>query len=209
MSNRPTAREIVVGASLILAAVGSYELLNHIGRPNLISIDTPLDSLIPLLPIFVIPYLSFIPLVFLAIPLLALRDRVVFKAFAWAVFVTQMILNVLYVLVPATVVRPPLEGSDVFSMLLRDLVWGLDEPVNTFPSNHVALSVIAIFALARLSLSKWVTLALQLWLGVICVSTLFVHQHVIPDVIAGAAIGGVCFAVVYRIVQRGSQPDHA
>jgi membrane-associated phospholipid phosphatase len=202
MSSRPTAREIAVGASLILAAIGSYQLLNRMGRNQLITIDTPLDALIPLMPIFVIPYLSFIPLVFVGIPLMSLKNRLVFNTFAWSVFATQMILNALYLLVPATVVRPPLEGSDVFSVLLRDVVWGLDEPVNTFPSNHVALSVIAILALARLSLSKPVTVSLQIWLGVICLSTLFVHQHVIPDLIAGVLIGGLCFEVVYRILQR-------
>lgn len=202
MSNRPTTRDIVVGASLILIAIVSYELLNHIGRPYLITLDTPLDKLIPLVPAFVIPYLSFIPLVFVVMPLLTLRNPAVFRSFAWSVFVTQMILNLLYVMVPATVHRPAVEGADLFSVLLRDLVWGLDEPLNTFPSNHVALSVISFLALALLGLRKPVTLVLQMWLGVICLSTLFVYQHVILDVIAGAAIGAACFSIVYRIVQR-------
>jgi membrane-associated phospholipid phosphatase len=150
----------------------------------------------------VFPYLSFIPLVFVVVPLLALRSKQVFMSYATAVFAAQMVLNALYLLVPATVSRPELTGTDVFSVLLRDLVWGLDEPINTFPSNHVALSVIAMLALAQLGLNKSLVLVLQLWLGVICISTLLVHQHVIWDVLAGAAIGALAYLATARIYGR-------
>lgn len=139
---------------------------------------------------------------FVIVPLLALRSKQVFMSYSIAVFAAQMVLNVLYLLVPATVPRPELTGTDVFSVLLRDLVWGLDEPINTFPSNHVALSVIAMLALAQLGLNKRLVLVLQLWLGVICISTLLVHQHIIWDVLAGAAIGASTYWAVSRIYAR-------
>lgn len=202
MTNRATRRDIIFGVVLILAAIGSYEVLNHVGRAKLIHIDTPLDALIPLVPVFVIPYLSFIPLVFVVVPLLAIRSKQVFMSYAIAVFAAQMVLNALYLLVPATVSRPEVTGTDVFSVLLRDLVWGLDEPINTFPSNHVALSVIAILALAQLGLNRRLVLVLQLWLAVICISTLLVHQHIIWDVLAGAAIGATAYWAVAKIYAR-------
>ena len=174
MTQRATRKDIAWGAAFIASAILSYEILNHIGRGTLINLSTDFDRAMPLVPMFVVPYLSFIPLVFIVPPLLALRSARVFRAYSLSLFASQMIMNVLYLLVPATVVRPALESTDVFSVLLRDLVWKLDEPLNTFPSNHVTFSVIAVFALAALKLGKWWVLPLQICLGLVCVSTLLV-----------------------------------
>jgi membrane-associated phospholipid phosphatase len=198
MSNPASNRDIAIGASWIALAAGTYELLNHIGRSQLIDLSTPLDRQIPVVPVFVIPYLSFIPLVFLVIPWMAVKSRDVFRSFALSVFISQMILNPLYLLVPATVPRPELASNDIFSTLLRDLVWKADEPLNTFPSNHVTLSVIAILALARLPYARRVVLPLQLWLGLVCLSTMFVHQHIIWDVLSGIVIGSAVYWLVSR-----------
>lgn len=188
-------RQRWVGIAYLLLAILTYELLNHIPRGTPLDLSTEFDKSIPVLPIFVVPYLSFIPILFVALPLLLWRNAKEFKLFGLTVFITQMVLNALYLLVPATLPRPTLSGSDVFTFLLRDLVWQLDGPINTFPSNHVALSVIAILVLGFLG--GWRKyLALQIWLAVICFSTLFVHQHVLADVVGGV----VCGALVTLLV---------
>ena len=181
----------------LFIAVATYEVLNHLGRDHLIDISLPIDKQIPVLPIFVIPYLSFIPILFVVVPAILWKRPGDFKRFGLVVFVTQMILNVLYLVVPATLVRPEIAGSDPFTVLLRDLVWELDEPINTFPSNHVALSVVAILTLGFVSgwRKYW---ALQVWLLLVCASTLFVHQHVVLDVIGGVASGGVVAVLANR-----------
>lgn len=178
---------------MVLLAIGSYELIDHLQRPKLISLEIPLDAATPVAPVFVIPYLSFIPIVLLVMPWLLRNDRLVFRNYTLSVFFGQMLMNFCYWFFPATVVRPELSGSDTFTVLLRDLVWKLDEPVNTFPSNHVTFSVIAILALRALKLNrKWV-LGLQAWLALICVSTLLVHQHVYADLLSGIVLGLATF----------------
>lgn len=202
MTQRASLKDFIWGVAWVALAILSYEVLNHIGRPRLIEITTDFDRMVPLVPAFVIPYLSFIPLVFVLLPWITLRSRLVFRAYTFSIFIAQMILNVLYIVVPATVVRPTVIGTDVFSVLLRDLVWQLDEPLNTFPSNHVTLSVIAIFALASLKLRKWWVLPLQLWLGVVCVSTLLVYQHVVLDLLSGVVIGSLVFWLTSRAMSQ-------
>ena len=189
------SRKHWLGIAYLFLAIATYELLNHIGRPQLIDLSTSFDRSIPVVPVFVIPYLSFIPILFVVLPAILWRDPNRFKVFGLTVFVTQMVLNVLYLLVPGTLTRPELSGSDPFTVLLRDLVWKLDEPINTFPSNHVALSVIAILTLGFISgwRKYW---ALQVWLVLVCASTLFVHQHVLADVVGGV----VCGALVTLLV---------
>jgi hypothetical protein len=56
-----------LGVLYLALAVGTYEVLNHIGRSHLIDISTPLDEQIPVIPIFVIPYLSFLPILFIVL----------------------------------------------------------------------------------------------------------------------------------------------
>ncbi|MCX8528443.1 MAG: phosphatase PAP2 family protein [Rhodoluna sp.] len=192
-----TAKQHWLGALYLFLAVATYELLNHVGRDHLIDISLPIDKEIPVLPIFVIPYLSFIPILFVVVPVILWKRPDDFKRFGLVVLVTQMILNVLYLVVPATLVRPELSGSDPFTVLLRDLVWKLDEPINTFPSNHVALSVVAILTLGFISGWRKYRL-LQVWLLLVCASTLFVHQHVVLDVIGGV----VCGAAVTLLANR-------
>jgi len=191
-------RQHWLGALYLALAVGTYELLNHIGRDHLIDISLPIDRQIPVLPIFVIPYLSFIPILFVVVPVILWKKPEDFKRFGLVIFVTQMILNILYLVVPATLVRPELAGNDPFTVLLRDLVWKLDEPINTFPSNHVALSVIAILTLGFISGWRKYRL-LQVWLLLVCASTLFVHQHVVLDVIGGVVCGGAVTLLANRL----------
>ncbi len=202
MAQRATRKNLAWGVACIALAILSYEILNHVGRGTLIDLSTDFDRAMPLVPVFVVPYLSFIPLVFVVLPVLALRSSLVFRAYCLALFIAQMIMNVLYLLVPATVVRPTLESTDAFSVLLRDLVWKLDEPLNTFPSNHVTFSVIAILALASLKLGKWWVLPLQVWLGLVCISTLLVYQHVVLDLISGVAIGMAVFWGTWRAMSQ-------
>ncbi len=187
----------LLGSAYLILAVATYEVLNHIGRDHLIDLSTPFDKAIPVIPVFVIPYLSFIPILFVVLPAILWRKPEEFKRFGLTVFVTQMVLNVLYLLVPGTLTRPSLSGTDPFTVLLRDVVWKLDEPINTFPSNHVALSVIAILTLG-LAFGWRKYWLLQVWLVLVCASTLFVHQHVVLDVISGV----VCGATVTLLVRK-------
>jgi membrane-associated phospholipid phosphatase len=192
------SRDHWLAITYLFIAVATYELLNHVGRDHLIDISLPIDRQIPVLPIFVIPYLSFIPILFVVAPAILWKRPDDFKRFGLVVLVTQMILNVLYLVVPATLVRPELSGSDPFTVLLRDLVWKLDEPINTFPSNHVALSVVAILTLGFISEWRKYRL-LQVWLLLVCASTVFVHQHVVLDVIGGVVCGGAVTLLANRL----------
>lgn len=182
----------------LVLAVGSYEFINWLPRETPISLTTAFDSATPTISLFVIPYLSFIPLIFLFVPLYLRHRGGLMLRYGVAVLATQMILNVLYFVVPATVERPTLSGTDVFTVLLRDLVWGHDRQVNTFPSNHVALTVVALMVL-------WPTIHAAkrylagVWGLLIIASTLLVKQHVVADVAGGIAVAVLVTLLVTRL----------
>ena len=180
-----------LGILWLVLAGGSYFVINRLPRGELIDMSTDFDRALPTWPIFVVPYLSFLPLVFILMPLLLWRNERLFRVFTLSVLAAQVVMNVCYLLIPATLVRPELQGSDIFTVLLRDVVWVIDQPLNTFPSNHVALSVLAIVVLAWLPDGFKRFWWLQVWLALVAVSTLLTHQHVIWDLISGVVLGVV------------------
>ncbi len=200
--NRAIEKHHWLGILWLVLAGGSYFVINRLPRGELIDMSTDFDRALPTVPVFVVPYLSFLPLVFFAMPLLLWRNERLFRNFTLSVLLAQAVMNVLYLAVPATLVRPELAGDDVFTVLLRDLVWVIDQPLNTFPSNHVALSVISIVVLALLpSGFKRYWLAM-LWFALICVSTLMTHQHVIADVISGVLLGALVPLILWARAKR-------
>jgi membrane-associated phospholipid phosphatase len=180
-----------LGILWLVLAGGSYFVINRLPRGELIDMSTDFDRALPTWPIFVVPYLSFLPLVFILMPLLLWQNEKLFRLFTSSVLVAQVVMNVCYLLIPATLVRPELQGSDIFTVLLRDVVWVIDQPLNTFPSNHVALSVLAIVVLAWLPNGFKRFWWLQLWLALVAVSTLLTHQHVIADLLSGVILGAL------------------
>ena len=180
-----------LGILWLVLAGGSYFVINRLPRGELIDMSTDFDRALPTWPIFVVPYLSFLPLVFILMPLLLWQNEKLFRLFTSSVLVAQVVMNVCYLLIPATLVRPELQGSDIFTVLLRDVVWVIDQPLNTFPSNHVALSVLAIVVLAWLPQGFKRFWWLQSWLALVAVSTLLPHQHVIADLLSGVILGAL------------------
>jgi len=79
-------------------------------------------------------------------------------------------------------------------------LFGLDRPYNLVPSLHVYFS--AAIALACAAVARPLTRTLLLvWLGVIALSTLFIHQHHVVDIVAAFAL--------LLIVRRRFEVTHA
>jgi membrane-associated phospholipid phosphatase len=187
-----------LGILWLVLAGGSYFVINRLPRGELIDMSTDFDRALPTWPIFVVPYLSFLPIVFIVLPLILWRNEKLFRVFTLSVLAAQVVMNICYLLIPATLVRPELQGSDIFTVLLRDVVWVIDQPLNTFPSNHVALSVLAIVVLAWLPQGFRLFWWLQLWLALVAVSTLLTHQHVIADLLSGLILGALLPMAISR-----------
>jgi hypothetical protein len=156
-----------------------------------------LDEKIPVVSIFVVPYLSFHVLAALVVPLLSLRIGS-FKAFlvnGLSIIAGQICLDFAYAFFQTQVPRTPVPGNSVFDWILVNVVYGNDQPLNGFPSNHVTWSVISIIALWRLRdkapKTCWILMG---WFVLILPATVFLHQHYIIDIYGGIF---VAFAVYW------------
>jgi hypothetical protein len=166
---------------LVLAAIGlafsTYELLNgappanrwpgyYAARPATGQLVQPLtgsgpyqtfvlkswlDAKIPFVPLLAIPYLSFLVIVPIVIPLLNLAAGSFrrFLTVGIALVVSQLILDVAYYLFQTYVIRDVRAGGG-FGGWLVNQVWGNDQPFNGYPSGHITWTTIGILALWRL-----------------------------------------------------------
>lgn len=95
--------------------------------------------------------------------------------------------------------RPKLHGDSIFIEMVR-ILYKMDTPTNILPSLHVFNSVVCGIALLR---NKWVKphkifcAAIVVLVVLIIMSTVFLKQHSMLDVIVALVLNAVCYAVLY------------
>ncbi len=188
----------------ILLAVGVYftsqiyTRLNH--GPAVINLYTVLDQAIPVVPIFVIPYISLQPYIYATLVLFLLLRTRYFQSACLAMITVWFISYAVYYWLQSEVIRPVLSGTDIFSRLVMK-VYSVDNPYNDFPSLHTSLST--ILAIHWVKINRPAGIVLSIWTALIVASTLLIKQHYIPDVIFGLALAfGASWLYIIVIGQK-------
>jgi membrane-associated phospholipid phosphatase len=152
-------------------------------------------DIIPVWPIWVLPYVLCYILWFSAMAWIILKteDRP-FRSFLAACMLTFSIGVSTFIFFPTYVQPATIEGNDIFSIFLRMIheTWGR---YDAFPSGHVYITT-----LLALFFSRWYPRFRLFWiviLVIVSLSTLFTGQHYILDVIGGyvAALAGYHFGL--------------
>lgn len=152
--------------------------------PWRVRVDLPFEQSIPFLPWSAVVYLS-MNLLLLVAPFV-LKDARRLAAFGALLILQMLIAAPFFVLLPVADVFGPrvVEGAAAPFFRLADTM-NLER--NYLPSLHVAFSVTA----ARAYGGRW----WWSWAAAIAASTLLMHEHYVVDVIAGAALALVAFAL--------------
>ena len=180
-----------------------YDVLNH--GPNILFLRTPLDQAIPVVKIFVVPYVSLMPLTYLTLVLLLVFRVRVYQSAAVAMIVTFLISYAFFFLLQTYVQRPVVGGDDALARLLRD-VYSSDQPYNDFPSLHTSIST--ILAIHWMRVDRRIGWPAAFWAALIVMSTVLVHQHYLADIFGGLLIAfGVCAVTLRYLVDRPNQPS--
>lgn len=182
----------------LLLAIGVYFTsqiyygLNH--GPAVLNLHTALDSALPVVPVFVIPYISLQPYIFATLILFLVFRIKYFQSACLAMITVWLISYGFYYFLQSEVVRPALSGTDVFSKLVM-IVYARDNPFNDFPSLHTSLS--SLMAIHWIKVNRSVGIVFSIWTALIIGSTLLIKQHYIADVIFGLALafGAACFYI--------------
>jgi membrane-associated phospholipid phosphatase len=188
---------IVLAVSLFLVSL-LYASLNH--GPAVLHLRSALDDAIPLVPIFVIPYISLQPLVYLTLVIFLLTNTRIFKSASLSLISAMLVSYVFYIFLQTEVIRPTLAGSDVFTQMIRGVYAG-DNPFNDFPSLHTSLST--ILAIHWLKAERRMGTAFSIWTVLIVASTVLVKQHYVADIASGLVVAfGVSWLWMRVLIKR-------
>ncbi|UUE36242.1 phosphatase PAP2 family protein [Pectobacterium aroidearum] len=152
-----------------------------------------IDEWIPFSPSAIWLYLSFfiiVPLSYLSCPIARLAGL------RRATQLTALIAGAVYLIFPTTMVYPQAVGDD-FSTRLLQLLQRIDSPQNCLPSLHIALTVLAVWAMSD-SQQKVKTGLYLLWGMAIAFSILQLRRHLFIDLVTGAMLAGIAGWVFLR-----------
>lgn len=194
----PADADVGLGKRLLFLGLGSvgfflYSFINHLPRNALVAhhLATGLDRLIPLVPVFVVPYgLAMVFVVATLIYHVLFTERMQATACSYAFCLLTSCF--VYLVFQTTVDRPSIESDAIFSRLVA-LLYAVDRPYNCFPSLHVSLSVLA--GLIWAERSRRVGGGMIAVVLLVSLSTLLIRQHVLLDVLSGVALGGLSYCI--------------
>jgi len=178
-------------AVLVLLSFGIYSRLNGQEQQPAV-LMTRLDDVIPFWPAFSLPYLLYFPFLFFIV-VYGIMETPYFAQIAATTLAVQLIAAVVYGLRQTYVPRPAVTGRGIFSRLTA-LVYRVDRPYCTFPSLHVAYSVLCGYWAAVMF--PQLLPFFVLFAASIVLSTMFIKQHALADVLAGASVAVLCLAIV-------------
>jgi membrane-associated phospholipid phosphatase len=179
----------------ILGAAVAYYLGGYFGlawltasRNQHTGLALPLEAHIPFVPAFSPLYSLVFPAIllgFFSIPVLSIR---LFRRGALLFVANLTACFLVFLLFPVTIERPAAPMGGTWAEALAAFWFYLDPPRNLFPSLHVDLSVVsALVGWRHHRAIGVVTMSMAILVGI---STLFLHQHYVVDVVAGAALAG-------------------
>lgn len=161
-----------------------------------------LDNVIPFCEYFIIPYiLWFLYIVATCVYMFFKAERGEFYRFALSLITGMTLFLIISHIYPTSVnIRPQgMVVDNIFTWLISGL-HGIDTSTNVFPSIHVFNSIVACVALEKnhfFKKFKKLRIANIVLCISICLSTVFLKQHSIIDVIGGIALYLILYIIIY------------
>lgn len=163
----------------------------------------PLDQAIPFLPVFVIPYVLWFPLIAVVLVTLCFSDRGDFSRTILLLYAGMALAMLIDLLFPnGQPLRPIVTDNDIFSRMVRYVIYANDTNTNCFPSIHVLNQLAIHIGLCKSRLFRdrkgWKRLSLVLTV-LVCASTCFIKQHSVLDVIGALLLEIPLYLLVFKV----------
>ena len=165
-------------------------------------IHVALDDYIPFCEVFVVPYLLWFAYVAMTVTYFFLHDRDdYFRIFIFLCTGMTIFLLVSTLWPNGHHLRPyTMPRDNIFTRMVAAL-YRTDTPTNLWPSIHVYNSLgchIAVMKSQRLKKHRAVRIGSLILCVSIILSTMFIKQHSVYDVLTAFIMAGVMYALVYR-----------
>ncbi|MFC4600729.1 phosphatase PAP2 family protein [Cohnella hongkongensis] len=160
-----------------------YAMTNNVDEREVYSLAVGVDEAIPFVKWFALPYSIWIFYIYVCLFYFFKKDIQVYYRNLMTYALCALLCYLIYSLFQTTVARPVVIGDDPFSMLMR-YIYNRDQPFNCFPSIHCFSSYMVMRAIWTSSFrNKWNVTLITGMSSLIILSTLFVKQHVVMDVL--------------------------
>lgn len=170
-----------------------------------------LDAMIPFCRWFVIPYVFWFLFVAGMLAWTALRDVPAFRRMMKFIILTYSFALLTYWLFPnCQHLRPVLSGNDVLTRLVS-MLYRSDTNTNVCPSIHVIGSFAVYFAArdSRMLSKPPIRLTVFILTVLISISTVFLKQHSVLDVLAGLLVCAAAYPMIYPLPAHHALPAPA
>ena len=164
-------------------------------------VQSQLDEGIPFQEWFLIPYVSWYVMLIGTHCYTMVYDVESFRKYSKFLIISMTISTVIFILYPSYQNLRPVEfpRDNMLTRIVR-ILYRIDTNTNTFPSEHV-IGAIAVF-IAYLHMdnihSPMKTVFFAIITILICLSTVFLKQHSVLDVLAALPICAVSYGICYR-----------
>ena len=205
---------------LLLGWIGYFALYfiteNFIPRESCYSVHCRLDDLVPFCEIFVIPYVFWYLLIVVSLGYFALYNTDSFRRLSIFIIITQAVAMTIYILFPNRQdLRPEVLPRENFLSTIVGMLYAFDTSTNVCPSLHVAYSIgIASVWVKEKGVSRWWKAFVVLSAVIISMSTSFIKQHSVVDILAALPVSLLAEGIVYgkywrSRLRRGSAQEKA
>lgn len=162
-----------------------------------------LDGVLPLTPVWALVY-GAVYLFLIVLPVFLIRQPEHIRRTVYAYLTVWLLAYVSFLVYPTVAPRPATVAGEGFAVWGLRFLYSADPPYNCFPSLHVAHAFVS--ALTCYRLHRQVGIVALAGAGLVAVSTLFTKQHYVADVIAGALLAFLAYAVFLRNDSLGRIP---
>jgi len=167
-----------------------------------------LDRSVPFLKVFVIPYFLWMIFIIGVTVFLAIKTRKEFIQFSTFIVTGQVICMLIYLIYPNTQnLRPEVMSNDIFSRMIL-AIYRRNLVANTAPSIHVLYTLATHFGLMKyepFSKNRYLTPLLYIFTLVSILSTLFIKQHSVMDVLSGIIVSFLLYILIYKEKPDGNK----
>ena len=184
---------------------GIYSLIQLIQFSSLNLPALPADDYIPFIPFFVVPYVLFYAYLPSVPVYISGKNAHDFKKYVivWAAVLS--VCSIAHIVYPTYVIRAEVTGNGFFDRLVS-LVYSIDGTTNCLPSVHCATAWLCFIGLrGRREVKMPVKAASFLFSALVCLSTVFIKQHWILDVITAVAVSELFWAAAGKCIRFFSE----
>lgn len=195
----PRFRHILLALGWVWYFLMYFLTENLIPAENCTVVHIFLDDLIPFCEYFAVFYVAWFPLIFFSLLFALLYDVDKFTHMQRFIIVTQVVAIACYILWPSRQdLRPEVFPRQNFLTWAMCVVYDFDTSTGVCPSLHVAYSmgIASVWLRQKPVRPLWRGL-IALLCAVICISTAFVKQHSVLDILAAIPLGLLAEGLVY------------